>query len=315
MTLRAPLNPMAPMDPMDFSTLSEQERADLLAYHLDIIKRLRASMLRSDWHKALEAIMRMDFNQFKGIVDILVEEELGIDPPRADFIVLKLEQNVDLGKSIYAHFRSVNVIEYKNPHDSLNDGVLRKAVGYANMYIAEKGVDAGQVTLSVIRHVPNPELFDKLHSSGRLKETETPGVYILEGYTDLPFRLIITRELKGDEYAAYRSLTDHADENDVRTVINDATEENRRYLRVLLNLVAEKNPGLIESIRGRDKGMYDAIMEIFKDEIAQRENEARMRTLADLVDDGTLSEEKAAEKMGMTVDEFNAAVDELKAPV
>ena len=47
----------------------------------------------------------------------------------------------------------------------------------------------------------------------------------------------------------------------------------------------------------------------------RREKEGAIRTLADLVEEGTLSEEKAAEKMGMTVDEFNNAVEQLKAPV
>ena len=61
--------------------------------------------------------------------------------------------------------------------------------------------------------------------------------------------------------------------------------------------------------------MYDAIMEIFKDEIAQRENEAKMRTLADLVDKSIITAQQAADEMDMTVDEFNNAVEQLKAPV
>ena len=37
-------------------------------------------------------------------------------------------------KAIFQIFRKINILEYKNPHDSLNERVLRKICGYANLY-------------------------------------------------------------------------------------------------------------------------------------------------------------------------------------
>ena len=47
----------------------------------------------------------------------------------------------------------------------------------------------------------------------------------MKGYTDLPFQIVITGELKGGEYAAYRALTDKVDEVDVESVIEGAGQE------------------------------------------------------------------------------------------
>ena len=59
-----------------------------------------------------------------------------------------------------------------------------------------------RVTLSVFRAVKNPELFKAMEASGKLIKDKTPGIYHEEGITDLPFQIVITSELEGDEYAA-----------------------------------------------------------------------------------------------------------------
>ena len=62
------------------------------------------------------------------------------------------------------------------------------------------------MTLSIFRAVKNPELFSKLERNGNL-EKSAPGIYRVKGITDLPFQIIITSELEGDEYATYRALS------------------------------------------------------------------------------------------------------------
>ena len=157
------------------------------------------------------------------------------------------------------------ILEYRNPHDSLNERMLRKACGYANLYIgvAEREGErpSDQVTVTVFRAVKNPELFETMESAGSLTRGEIPGIYCVKGYTDLPFRIIITGELKGEEYAAYRALTDKADEADVESIIKEIGQEKddvvREHYRVLLRLVMAKNPQLIEAIRRGDIMSYE----------------------------------------------------------
>ena len=135
---------------------------------------------------------------------------------------------MEFDKAIFKIFRRINILEYKNPHDSLNERVLRKICGYANLYIgvAEHEGDrpANEVTLSIFRAVKNPELFSELERNGNLHKS-APGIYHVTGITDLPFQIIITEELQGDEYAAYRALTDSAKEADVERIIADAEKE------------------------------------------------------------------------------------------
>ena len=136
--------------------------------------------------------------------------------------------------------------------------MLRKVCGYANLYIGvaehEGERQAEQVTVSVFRAVKNPELFEEMENEGMLVRDGTPGIYHVKGYTDLPFQIIITGELKGDEYAAYHALTDKVDEADVKRILEGVGQVKddviMEHYRVLLQLVIEKNPRFIEAIRG-----------------------------------------------------------------
>ena len=162
--------------------------------------------------------------------------------------------------------------------------MLRKVCGYANLYIGiaehEGERPAEQVTISIFRAVKNPELFEEMEKEGTLVKDGTPGIYHVKGYTNLPFQIIITGELKGDEYAAYRALTDKADEADVERIIKGVGQEKddavREHYRVLIRLVMAKNPQFLEVIRRNDTMTYeeldDALMEILKDKVDEKVN-------------------------------------------
>ena len=237
--------------------LTEQERKEQIEYHLAELKKLRA-VPRSDWHAGFEALLRIETHKYADRVHIRTEEEIGEVPPRTDYVILVEDEEVDWEKAIFRIFRRINILEYKNPHDSLNERVLRKVCGYANLYIGvaehEGERPAEQVTVSVFRAVKNPELFEEMEKEGMLVRNGTPGIYHVKGYTDLPFQIIITGELKGDEYAAYRALTDKVDEADVKRILEGVGQVKddviREHYRVLLQLVIEKNPRFIEAIRG-----------------------------------------------------------------
>ena len=93
-------------------------------------------------------------------------------------------------------------------------GVVRKGCGYANLYIGtaehEGDIPSGQVTLSIFRAAKPEKLFREMAEKGQLKADAAKGIYHVEGITDLPFQIVITGELEGPEYAAFRALTDHA---------------------------------------------------------------------------------------------------------
>ena len=263
-------------DATENSKLTEQEREEQIAFHLAELKKLRA-VPRSDWHAGFEALLRIEAHKYADLVHIHTDEEIGEDPPRTDFVILVEDEKIEWEKAIFRIFRKINILEYKNPHDSLNERVLRKVCGYANLYIGvaehEGERPADQVTISIFRAVKNPELFKGMEKDGTLVRDDTPGIYHVKGYTNLPFQIIITGELKGEEYSAYRALTDKADEADVERIIEGVGQEKddavREHYRVLLRLVIEKNPQFIEAIR-RDSSMEDVLMEIVKDRVDEQ---------------------------------------------
>lgn len=59
-------------------------------------------------------------------------------------------------------------------------------------------------------------MFKKMEKDGHLIAGDVPRIYKVIGLTDLLFQIITTGELQGEEYAAYRALTDKADEEDVK---------------------------------------------------------------------------------------------------
>lgn len=294
--------------------LTEQERKEQIEYHLAELKKLRATP-RSDWHAGFEALLRIETHKYADRVHIRTEEEIGEVPPRTDFVILAEDEEVDWEKAVFRIFRKINILEYKNPHDALNRRVFRKVCGYANLYIGaaehEGERPEDQVTVSIFRAVKNPELFEEMEKEGTLVRDETPGIYHVKGYTNLPFQIIITGELKGGEYAAYRALTDKADEADVERIIKGVGQEKddtvREHYRVLLRLVIEKNPQFIEAIR-RDSVMEDVLMEIVKDRVEERVDTAvnaeRQQTTVTHIRD-------IMESFGVTIEK---AMDSLKIP-
>ncbi len=268
--------------------MTEEERKEQIEFHLAELKKLRATP-RSDWHAGFEALLKIETFRYEDKVRIEVEEEIGIMPPRTDFIILVEDEKVEFEKEIFSSFRRYNIIEYKNPNDSLNERTIRKVCGYANLFIGsaehEGDIPTDQVTLSIFRAAKTLELFEQMLKDGTLIESDTPGIYNVTGVTDIPFQIVITDELKGEEYAAFRALTDKATEEDVTRVIEDIEEEKeevlREYYRILFGIVIDKNPDYIGRIRRKkdmERTSADIFMEVYKDKIEEQKEEQKIET-------------------------------------
>ena len=251
------------------------------------------------------------------------EEVLGEEPPRADYVIVIKDEKIDFDKAIFKIFRKHNVTEYKNPHDALNERVIRKICGYANFYIGlaehESDITSDQVTLSIFRAKKNAKLFKSMETAGTLVKTEVSGIYQVVGITDLPFQIVITSELEGEEYAAYRALTDKADETDIESVIEAGGKAKddtvREHYRVLLKLLVEKNPGVMEKIR-RDEAMADVLMEIVKDKVDERvsakEQETKVIDIKNIMSNLQLTFDQAMDAVNIPQEQRSLYADLIK---
>ena len=136
---------------------------------------------------------------------------------------------------------------------------------------------------------------------------ERAGSHAVKGIIDLPFQIVITSELEGGEYAAYRALTDRADKTDVENIILDIGKETedviREHYRVLLKLVVEKNPQYIGIGKG-DFTMRDVLMEMVKDAVDERVNAKERETLVSSI-------RNVMDSFGVTLEK---AMDSLRIP-
>ena len=199
--------------------------------------------------------------------------------------------------------------------------MLYKAIGYVGLYF---GLDEGdlkrdQITVSIFRAVKNPVLFKELEESGHLKPDEAPGIYHIVGLVDVPFQIVITSELVGDEYATERAMIDgeRANVDDIKLVMEAArssSDENvLEYYRTILNLISTKNPDKVEEVR-RDSKMSAKWMDIFKTEIDEKIDEGKHQAvknaLFSCVQAGELRPEFAASELRLPLTSFISEMEQ-----
>ena len=68
----------------------------------------------NDWHSWFYALLMIKLHGFPS-VSVEREVVLGAQPQRADFIVIKEEEAVDLGLGVFKDFKKYNIIEFKSP--------------------------------------------------------------------------------------------------------------------------------------------------------------------------------------------------------
>ncbi|MBR1627694.1 MAG: hypothetical protein IJ679_00305 [Lachnospiraceae bacterium] len=302
----------------DASSLSPEERQTEISIHLDRLKELR-KVPRSDWHREFEDALQLDIEAWENGSWVIREHTLGEYPPRMDFIVVVGEKLPTDTKGVFRIFLRNNVIEFKGPGDKLDWLTLRKAIGYVNFYIAtakkEEGVTADNVTISIFASEKNENEFTKMKETGILSATDTPGVYFVNGLTDIPFQVVMLDELESGLYATYRVLKRHADIVDVEHLLNELEEADKRNdqskmdrLHRILNLVENKNHGAVAERIQESETMKSVFMDVLKPEIdamvAEDRAKTTMNNLFEYVNKGGMSLDFAAKEAGLTPQKF-----------
>lgn len=203
---------------------------------------------------------------------------------------------------------------------------MRKVAGYGSFYIGlaqrENDVPEEDVTITIFTASRNGKLFDELIKEGIIvcedENGETVnGIYYVRKITDLPYVIVVTDELEGDGYAAFRALTDHADEKDVASILSASRNETDagikdRYTRIL-SLIGIKNPGLFEDLIRRNADMEDYLMGLLKPRIEREKSVAvdnnTRNNLFLYVQNGTMSLDNAAKNAGISVADFSSSME------
>ena len=159
-------------------------------------------------------------------------------------------------------------------------------------------------------------LFKELEESGHLKPDEAPGIYHIVGLIDVPFQIVITSELVGDEYATERAMIDdeRANVDDIKLVMEAArssSDENvLEYYRTILNLISTKNPNTIKELEERENMIAPVLLEILKPEIDEGKHQAVKNALFSYVQAGELRPEFAASELRLPLTSFISEMEQ-----
>ena len=232
-----------------------------------------------DWHSGFAGGLGLGFQHYRASLDIEREHPLTKEPPRIDFLVIKKTVDVSIDNSVGRNFRKYNIIEYKNPTDELSIDTVWKTLGYAGLY---KGyakhineIPEGELTITIFRTVYPRKLFKMWKENNREIETAAPGVYLLKGLIDIPLQIVVSKELRDDDFRALRIMAPNADEEEVRKFLTEAsvyTEPgDRQDANAVLMVSSLANEDMYNRLYEEDENMRNVLQEIMKDELDERE--------------------------------------------
>ena len=152
--------------------------------------------------------MKVEYDMLQAGVKYEQEIQLGEDPVRLDFLIMKTDGK--LKDPIGEYFRKVNLFEYKSPEDELSIDEFYKAQGYALIY---KGYDRKvdelpieELTLTLVRHVCPRKLLKALRKSGYKIEESHRGIYRIDGKISVPVQIVVSSRLAEGEYEGLKLL-------------------------------------------------------------------------------------------------------------
>ena len=305
---------------IDYSALSHDELVEIILKQQKQIDAL-TNPPQNDWHSWFYTLLNILLYKFrKDHVMVLPEVKLGAMPPIADFIVVKEDSIVDLGLKVFSFFRKYNIIEFKSPDDELSIFVLWKVIAYAGFFIYRDRVPDNEITLTLVRAAKPIKLFKDLEKRGATivdgsVDGPAKGIYTIENWDDhFPIQIIVSTELEGEEYAFFRTISKKPADDDIKLIVKMADKETdpvaRQFLKEYLDKLSDMNREIIENIKRRDSTMRNAWMNIFEPEIDEKINDATRTIYFESVQDGQMQLSYAAQKSGMSTDEFTQSMNE-----
>lgn len=270
------------------------------------------------WHPAFYGAAELELRDNKEDIEFHQEYNLSKEPLRVDLLVVRKLANVQVKNEIGHIFRQYNIVEYKSPGDGLSIDTFYKTVGYACFYKGlgktEDAIPIQEMSISFFREAYPGKLFTKLESLGMEIKNPYPGIYYIRQWQAMPdIQIVVTGVVDPEKHPALRVLSRNVKEEDARAFVQEASKltepEDRNNVDAVLDASVAANRELYETIRRDDPFMCEALRELMKDEIAEREQKAdekaRQENSIELI-------RNLMETMKMTAEQ---AMDALKVPV
>lgn len=262
------------------------------------------------WHPAFYAGIQIELAEEAQYLSFENEHQLGTKPKEIDVLIIKKDPKVFIRKNIGRIFRKHNIIEYKCPEDYLSIDDYYKVYGYACFYKSDtktvNEIRAKEITISFVTKCYPRKVISHLENEQhqQVKKQEKGIYYVYGDY--FPIQFIVTSQLSEEVNFWLHNLT-----NDLKKV-GEAEKLLREYKNYqddnlhqsLMNIIIHANKEVFEEAGT----MCEALYELVEDQLKQREELGREKTLISLVKDGLLSTTEAAKRLSITEEELERKI-------
>lgn len=231
------------------------------------------------WHPAFSAAIHIELKEEIQYLHIEEEHLLGKKPMQIDLLIIKKPKNVSIRKNIGQIFREHNIIEYKDPGDSLSVNDFYKVFGYACFYQSDTEkileINPREITITfACYHYPRKLARHLQDVWGMQIRKAEEGIYYLEG-TVFSIQLLLIGELSKEKNFWLQNLRDDLKSGgEIKELMEQykMNKESKLY-QDFMNLVVRANQQEMEE----EAVMIDALRELFGDELTKAEAEASRR--------------------------------------
>ena len=224
------------------------------------------------WHPAFYAGIQIEFGKEAKYLTFESEHLLGSKPMQIDVIV-KNEENRTLKKNIGRIFRRYNIIEYKGPGDYLSIDDFYKVYGYACFYKSDTRITdtikIQDLTITLVSQCYPRKLIAHLRRKRgyEVKRIE-PGIYRVKGDM-VPIQILVSRRMSPEKNLWLRNLTDHIQSTEEAKRLLEEYKKHKtdKLYESVVNIIMNANKDLFKEM----SSMCEALMELMKDELEERE--------------------------------------------
>ena len=153
----------------------------------------------TQWHPAFCSATKLELVKNKKDLHYHSEYGLNTKPIQIDLLVIRKSKGVTIENEIGKLFKGHNLFEYKSPEDKLNVDTYFKTLAYACLYKTKapnvNGIDADDITISILRESKPVRLFRWFESHGYEIEPKYAGIYYIKNHFHFDTQVIVLKEL------------------------------------------------------------------------------------------------------------------------
>ena len=234
----------------------------------------------TDRESGTYAGLMLTLRKYRDRLEVRHGYELNKKPREIDCLIIDKKAGTGiLDNDIARMFKAHNIVEFKNPSETLNVNTVWKVISYATQYKSETDVPIEELTITMIRASKPKKAIKMLTDGGYKVENPNPGIYMISGMVDILTQIVVTSELRGDDYVPLRIQRRGANREDcvsfARNIKNLYSESEMDYVGTVVRNGMYDDAFVLFAEAKEDRVMYEKLMEFFKDELEAAENKGR----------------------------------------